>query len=392
MHFLQLTEHQTLRIGQAGFTQEHWERCLRFREQTRLPIFQIGYRSLRWGQFVGVLQLGDLCIEVLPKVPQGQAVLVQMLCTAQRIEHYLPGESNLRLYKGLLSIYIAIFLQLMEDLYQKGLRRRYRREKGALRHWRGRLDLPQHLLHQATNREKFYLSYSCYDYQHPAHVLLYAALCSLRSAAAQTPWQLRLEQLIEQFPPQKDEDIRTLNLQQPIEPPTPDYEEPLRWARWIVSQQNPFVRAGDEQALSLLVDMNRLFEEYLHQVLQKALQGQPHWRIRRQPAYPFWEEKRARPDWVLECQGKRLVLDAKWKALSTPNPSDDDLRQLFAYQQLLGAKHGVLIYPHLEGLPADRKGQFVDLDQFTHLYFMDMDDPNRIQRLRDYLLSLDLEG
>lgn len=39
------------------------------------------------------------------------------------------------------------------------------------------------------------------------------------------------------------------------------------------------------------------------------------------------------------------VMDTKWKSLSTINPSVDDLRQMFVYNQYFGSELSVLIYP-----------------------------------------------
>jgi len=39
------------------------------------------------------------------------------------------------------------------------------------------------------------------------------------------------------------------------------------------------------------------------------------------------------------------VLDTKWKVPASGIPSDDDLKQMFVYNELLGAPRSVLLYP-----------------------------------------------
>lgn len=47
-----------------------------------------------------------------------------------------------------------------------------------------------------------------------------------------------------------------------------------------------------------------------------------------------------------DAAGKtRLVMDTKWKVSSNGFPSDDDLKQMFVYNELLGSVLSVLLYP-----------------------------------------------
>jgi 5-methylcytosine-specific restriction endonuclease McrBC regulatory subunit McrC len=40
-----------------------------------------------------------------------------------------------------------------------------------------------------------------------------------------------------------------------------------------------------------------------------------------------------------------LAIDTKWKVPSSGPPTDDDLKQMFVYNELLAAPHSVLLYP-----------------------------------------------
>ena len=68
----------------------------------------------------------------------------------------------------------------------------------------------------------------------------------------------------------------------------------------------------------------------------------------------FWRSgkgggKMLRPDILLEREGERpVILDTKWKLLTAPIPSDQDLKQIFAYDALWAAREGYLVYPRLE--------------------------------------------
>ena len=63
----------------------------------------------------------------------------------------------------------------------------------------------------------------------------------------------------------------------------------------------------------------------------------------------LWGTRGIRPDIeaTLELGGiqKRVILDTKWKLPVNGIPSDDDLRQMFAYNVHFGGRRGVLLYP-----------------------------------------------
>ena len=44
-----------------------------------------------------------------------------------------------------------------------------------------------------------------------------------------------------------------------------------------------------------------------------------------------------------------LAIDTKWKVPSNGLPTDDDLKQMFVYNELLSAPHSVLLYPKTAG-------------------------------------------
>ena len=69
--------------------------------------------------------------------------------------------------------------------------------------------------------------------------------------------------------------------------------------------------------------------------------------------------------------GKKYVLDTKWKVLQHPKPSDADLKQMYAYQHYWNAEKTVLIYPQVYGLP-DYTGVFNREQKECSLLFVDV--------------------
>ena len=102
--------------------------------------------------------------------------------------------------------------------------------------------------------------------------------------------------------------------------------------------------------LALLFDMNKLWEEYIYRVLQNDPNSD--YEISFQNSKDFWESKTIRPDLVLENKitEEKYVIDTKWKIVDANNPSDEDLKQMFAYNLYWNTGKSILLYPGSEAL------------------------------------------
>ena len=104
----QVFEHQTLKIGQhPNFTEQVWETLIRFNDKHEQRYFTIIHRGVRFRHYVGVIQVGQLTIEILPKADANedlddvtnknrwQSVLILMLKTCRLLK--IESLSNARL-------------------------------------------------------------------------------------------------------------------------------------------------------------------------------------------------------------------------------------------------------------------------------------------------------
>ncbi len=120
--------------------------------------------------------------------------------------------------------------------------------------------------------------------------------------------------------------------------------------------------------------MNKLWEEYIYRMLQKANQGR--FIIHNQKSTAFWSDKKTirklKPDIVIETKGeekKYIVIDTKWKNIygNVKNVAMEDLRQMFAYHHYFDAAHCYLLYP---GDKKESKGAFTHKSLFSSSDFV----------------------
>ncbi|HMO38639.1 MAG TPA: hypothetical protein PKC76_02745 [Saprospiraceae bacterium] len=353
---IQVVEHQTLRVGEtihdAVFTQRHYEALRAMAAQHKARYFSAQDNCIRFTQYVGAVQAGDLTIEILPKTDHPhtgdvQRILMDLLRACRLFSIAPESLAQLASRPGQLpDLYIANFFDAVETLLREGLAKTYQAVPALRRALKGRLQLAKHLAHQRQHAGHFYTESSEFNYDHPLNRLLRAALKALQRAPLPPNLEGRRRELLRRFP-----DV-------PAIAPAPEelplgrnalrYATATRMAQWIVQHTQPNVRAGELPALAILFDMNRLFETFIFQQLQAAAGAlaRVEWQVRR----PFWEGRHLQPDIVLHLQGQRIVLDAKWKRLQRVSPQMDDLRQMLAYNQYFQAARSVLVYPAMPGL------------------------------------------
>lgn len=58
----------------------------------------------------------------------------------------------------------------------------------------------------------------------------------------------------------------------------------------------------------------------------------------------FWEKKESKPDVVLKTAGQTFIVDTKWKIVDNAEPSDSDLKQIFAYNIFWNAIGEEILY------------------------------------------------
>src|SRR5690606_3403455 len=130
-----------------------------------------------------------------------------------------------------------------------------------------------------------------------------------------------------------------------------DYQKAIEIAKIIILNYSPSLNYGNENLLTLLFDMNALWEEYIFRILQKHKTDEME--VSFQNSDKFWENKRIRPDIVLKTKEETFVIDTKWKIVEANNPSDDDLKQMFVYNLFGKADNTLLLYPKINQMDSN---------------------------------------
>jgi 5-methylcytosine-specific restriction enzyme subunit McrC len=316
--------------------------------------FSLGHRSVRFKQYVGILATPELTIEILPKVDRQfrktqanwQSILIDLLHACHFAGPESIGTALVNTEPGaLLDWYLRTFIAELKALLRQGLLHQYRNVSENLGVLKGRLNVSRQIRQNLFHQERFQVSYDRFTNRHPANVMIGAALQQLLLLSIGGELRTQLKYLAQLFPPPAPGAKLPLLLPEDLQKDRrlDRYARALTIARHVLQEERPDLRAGPFRGLTLLFDMNLLFEEYLYRQLLKWKTEAV--RIERQQSTIFWGQNRLRPDLVIVTPVDRWVVDTKWRILPNDQPSADELRQIYVYCDYFKARRGMLVFP-----------------------------------------------
>ena len=351
--FIQVFEHQRLKYDDSGdFQKLHFDAMVKFNELHQNKYFTIGHNGIVFKNYVGVVQVGGLTIEILPKADKKadadknlwQSVLLNMLKVCRRIRVESVSETQLKKrHHSILDVYFEMYLTEIERLVNKGLIKRYQKNQSNQNALKGKLLFAKNIQQNLVHRERFYCEHQVYDRNHLLHQILYKGLRILKTFVNDA-LKDRLNRLLFEFQEIDNIEISEKHFRKIVfDRKNSDYQKVFDIAKIIILNYSPSLNYGSENLLTLLFDMNALWEEYIFRILQKYKKDEE--KVSRQDSKKFWKNKCIRPDIILQIEQKTFVIDTKWKIIETNNPSDEDLKQMFVYNLHWNAEKALLLYP-----------------------------------------------
>jgi 5-methylcytosine-specific restriction enzyme subunit McrC len=386
--FIQVFEYQKLRYDDSGiFRKHHFDAMVKFNELHQNKYFTIIHKGIRFGNYVGVIQIGGLTIEILPKADNNenadknlwQNVLLNMLKVCKHIQVESISETQLKKrYQSILEVYFELYLNEVERLVKKGLIKKYRKNQSNQNALKGKLLFAQNIQQNLVHKEHFYCEHQVYDKNHLLHQILLKGLLVLKTFVNDS-LKDKLNRLLYEF-----QDFENINIQKKhfdkiiIDRKNYDYQKAIDIAKIIILNYSPSLNYGNDNLLTLLFDMNALWEEYIFRILQKHKTDEIE--VSFQNSDKFWENKRIRPDIVLKTEYETFVIDTKWKIIEANNPSDDDLKQMFVYNLHWKAEKTLLLYPKTNQIDSNfGTFHFDNLGKKCKLGFVDITNESTIK-------------
>ena len=372
---LTIFEHDILRVGDT-LDARAFRSLARFHDKICDSYFDLGFDCVKFKQYVGIIRVDDLTIEVLPKIDRDgygrgtelwRTALLEILAASGFLRADILSNALQSVGKTpLLDIIALQFLAAEEILAREGLLRKYRREAGNVSALKGKLLFTQHVNRNLTKPDKWFTDHSVYDRNHALNGILRLALDILYAVCSSELkarlFAVRLDFL--DIPPFHPDSAFMDRLS--YDRRTERYREAIDIAWLIVRNLGPAIRYGDSPVFALMFDMNNLFERtVLHLLTVEARRRNDGTVVLRPESRRFWNRMYLRPDILIQRENERIIIDTKWKLPATGGPDEHDLRQVFTYGLYFSAGKVILLYP---GTDTDRglSGKFEPVPAFPN--------------------------
>lgn len=348
-------EHQRLKIGDYGFKQSHLDALLRLNEYHKGNYFEPIAKGVKFNQYVGIIQVDGLSIEIHPKADKEdddykwKNVLINMLKSCGRLKARSSGAANVkRQHLNLLEVYFEMYLLEIENLVRRGLIKKYRTQTQNTKALKGKLEFAGHVRRNLIHKERFYTTHQVYDGNHLLHQVLHKALTIVDQFTKGTRLNDLTNRVLLNFP---KVDLKTITSKQinsiSLDRKSSSYKDAIELARLIILNYSPDISSGKEKMLSLLFDMNVLWEEYILIQLKKELINS-NYEVKGQDSQTFIDSNFLKPDVVIQHKDdptKVYIIDTKWKRPQNKSSSISDLRQMYVYNRFWNAQKAMLLYP-----------------------------------------------
>jgi 5-methylcytosine-specific restriction enzyme subunit McrC len=375
-------------VGAAGLAcleGRHYDRVRAFdrvdrEERDRIFEWSDGYA--RTTQWVGVVQVPGVQIEILPKIDalsdvgalrdpeqacyKARRNLLYMLSMSGDVPVRNRDIARLALRQAPLSETLAaIFADRLQRELLLGPERAYQEHEANLRCFKGKLSIARQALHNAAHRERFYCKYDEFS-DDTLMNRIFRASCRVLLEATRTPaTQDVLRHCLLLLDGVADVEVQPADFARiSINHQSERFEDVLRFCQLLLSGRTPTIEAGGTRTFSLLFDMNKVFERFVAAFMRRYVAPRlPSVQVFPQAVHHkrhLMESGgagvlRLEPDLLVESPGSRLIIDTKWKLLASGKRGrggvgDADLYQLYAYTRRYGCKRSVLLYPFVSGL------------------------------------------
>jgi 5-methylcytosine-specific restriction enzyme subunit McrC len=304
-----------------------------------------GRWTLRAGNHVGAVRVGETEVQIRPKVPVER--LLYLLGYARDPRGWRDDEIWLAGVDELVPSMAVSFAVLAHRALQQGVLQGYQEREESLLLLRGRLREGEQVRRRMGLALPLEVRYDEFTVDIAENRLLLGAARRLLAlpgvpAAARGSLVHLTAQLGDVRAPVAGEPLAMVRATRL----NARYRPALRLAELVLRGRSVELHAGGVRASGFLFDMNRVFEDWLTAALTAALSA--HGGVVR-PQHRTWLDEAGRipvrPDLTWWTHGRcTAVVDAKYKALRLADAPNADLYQMLAYCKVLGLGHGHLVY------------------------------------------------
>ncbi|WP_462361498.1 McrC family protein [Parvimonas micra] len=359
--------------------------------------------------FVGIIQMKNgYQVQILPKISfvkgedpvhkETKRIFLKMLRSMKNFPSKVFNDASLKVDRmNLYEIFINMYLQEVRQLVKHGIKSAYVTQEDNLRYYKGKLQVSQHIKVNVAHGECFYMAYDEFHHNRAENRLVKATLLKLNKLTSSTENSKAIRQLLTAFE-MVEPSINYLKdfSKVVIDRNTIDYKILMKWSKVFLMNKSFTTFSGKDTSRALLFPMERVYESYVAQQMKKIM-CPAGWDVSIQDKgyYLFTDPRHQfslRPDIVCTKNGRIVIMDTKWKSLSSNESknygiSQGDMYQMYAYSKKYKTSEIWLLYPLNDEMRGRSNIKFESGDGTTvRLHFVDLTRmPETLEELRDKL-------
>ena len=374
---LAIDDYFTLSRNEARQIQK-FNRKIRQREHLKSDVLEIKWdangepKSIKAASYVGVIKIGSLVVEILPKIGKDESVtssalnLLYMLSFTKKLSVKALDVAPLtKTGNELLEVLIRLFATNLLSTIERNACKQYITTENNITFLRGKIQFGEHLRRNSIVKSRFYTQFDEFSEDNPLNRALKYTAYLLANACRDSRTLKKLEQILSlltevSFTVISLHDLENIKLTRLNQ----EYEPLLNLCKLFISRSSVELSVGKISVFSLLFDMNELFEEFVGEFIRREFSTCYHAIRLQNPLRYLVQEKyindqkkgskfQLRPDIVLykrlEDKTPQLIIDTKYKLLEKQNGresvSQSDMYQMYAYCQKYACPNCILLYP-----------------------------------------------
>ena len=348
------------------------------------PVFSFGNRCLIAQQYVGVIELPDFTIEILPKIygkvdnDKLREVLIRMLLVTNQTSSIRQFKASVSLRKNSLSeIIIQSFLQELQSYVESGLQHEYKKIIGNIDKVKGQILFNQQFKRNILAPTRFYCRYSKYVADNQLNQFFKACLIAMYNVSRDAHNKYAIDYLLLFF-----DEIENVNVDKVIafsiefNSINERAHDAYKYGRMFLENLHATLNAGLTEVYTMMFDMEKLYELFVYRIAFMLLGS----RVTYQKKGDFLISRNSdgkrfislRPDLTIKMlNGKQCIVDTKWK-LPGKFVKESDVYQMNAYSTgIKNVEKVILLYPHI--LRSDNlTGQYTILTNDGYLRLLEI--------------------
>ena len=326
-----------------------------------LKVTRHGIKTKSW---VGVIKYKNLHLEILPKLISADVNndnkisedersiilknLIFMLSYTKKLDIKTNDNAKLANEKNpFIEILIREFATSLFETLKRLTPKKYVREEGNLNYLKGKIKFSENIRYNCTNQAKFYCEYDEFSENNLLNQLFLFVSTCLYNISNNNYNKKTLKFIINyysdvsfvRFDKFKVKKIKLTRNQEL-------FKKSFNLAKMFVEQTNVDISKNKFETITLVWDMNKLFEEFVYEILKRQTSLEVSVQKGKRLLKNLDSKIRNTYVDILITKPQKIVVDTKYKELKSVQDFDNkDAFQVITYCLLHNTNKAVLIYP-----------------------------------------------